>query len=89
MDVEYVGPPKSTGNPPISYIYHSYGATPPDMLKEMVPSVPSEQEVGVVLTFVMARLWADTEVIENARNRISNMEYLYAFIETQIRAVPK
>ena len=89
MDVEYVGPPKSTGNPPISYIYHSYGATPPEMSKEMVPSAASEQEVGVVVTFEMARFWADNETKEDARNRISNIVYLYAFIWTQIHAVSR
>jgi hypothetical protein len=59
------------------------------MLKEMVPSVPSEQLVGVVVTFVMASSWADRETRDKVSVRIRNMGYLYAFIKTQIRAVPK
>jgi hypothetical protein len=59
------------------------------MLNEMVPSVPSEQLVGVVLTLVMASSWAERDTNDSAIDRIKNMGYLYAFIETQIRAVPK
>ncbi len=66
-----------------------YGAVPPEIVKERVPSVPSEQVVGVVVTFVIASSWADSEIMEVARDNISNMVYLNAFIWTQIRAVLK
>jgi hypothetical protein len=46
----------------------------------MVPSVPSEQEVGVVVIFVISRFWAFIEIKEDASKRISSMVYLYAFI---------
>jgi hypothetical protein len=59
------------------------------MSKEMVPSIPSEQEVGVVVTLVMARFWASSDTIEDASNSNRNMVYLYAFIWTQIRAVSR
>jgi hypothetical protein len=37
---------------------------------------------------LISRFCAASGIIENARNRKSSMEYLYAFIWTQIRAVP-
>ena len=57
------------------------------MVKVMVPSVPSEQVVGVVLILIMSKSWALREPRNTARETNSSMEYLYAFIGIQIHAV--
>ena len=64
-----------------------YGATPPTISKEMVPSVPSEQVVGVVLILVISRFWATSGMVVKRDNRMI-MEYLIAFIRARVRAIP-
>jgi hypothetical protein len=59
------------------------------MVNVMVPSVPSEQVVGVVLILIISRSWAFREPRDAARETNSSMEYLYAFIGIQIHAVTK
>ena len=57
------------------------------MVKVMVPSVPSEQVVGVVVILIMSSGWADRVPREVRRDRNSSMGNLYVFIRIQILAV--